>query len=242
MLNQIRYRGYYLDTETGYYYLMSRYYNPIVGRFLNADIFCSTGDSVFATNMYVYCLNNPVNSMDSNGLKTATETVAVVITEIFVCWDLQKIAEELKINFSFTNLSDYFDMKVLLYKKAFDEGLPGLLPSVLDNSADASGKLSTLLGFMSFLPNRVTSSVSVSQYIFTIWNDNSQRYLSFKSAMIMTAVDLFLNGISDAASIIISKLISPIIGNLIGIVLGGFSDLLGTRTKAEYIAYNWYFL
>ena len=32
-----RYRGYYYDTETGFYYLQSRYYDPVVGRFLNAD-------------------------------------------------------------------------------------------------------------------------------------------------------------------------------------------------------------
>ena len=35
--NPFRYRGYYYDTETGFYYLNSRYYDPMVGRFLNAD-------------------------------------------------------------------------------------------------------------------------------------------------------------------------------------------------------------
>ena len=37
-LNPFRYRGYYYDVETGYYYLQSRYYNPEWGRFLNADV------------------------------------------------------------------------------------------------------------------------------------------------------------------------------------------------------------
>ena len=36
-INPFRYRGYYYDTETGFYYLQSRYYDPVVGRFLNAD-------------------------------------------------------------------------------------------------------------------------------------------------------------------------------------------------------------
>ena len=36
--NPFRYRGYYYDYETGFYYLQSRYYNPEWGRFLNADI------------------------------------------------------------------------------------------------------------------------------------------------------------------------------------------------------------
>lgn len=43
ILNQIRYRGYYLDIETGYYYLMSRYYNSVAGRFINADLYTTTG-------------------------------------------------------------------------------------------------------------------------------------------------------------------------------------------------------
>ena len=36
--NPFRYRGYVYDEETGLYYLRSRYYNPTVGRFVNADV------------------------------------------------------------------------------------------------------------------------------------------------------------------------------------------------------------
>ena len=36
-VNPVRYKSYYLDSETGWYYLQSRYYDPVVGRFLNAD-------------------------------------------------------------------------------------------------------------------------------------------------------------------------------------------------------------
>lgn len=35
--NPLRYRGYVYDTETGLYYVSSRYYNPEVGRWINAD-------------------------------------------------------------------------------------------------------------------------------------------------------------------------------------------------------------
>lgn len=38
-LNPFRYRGYYYDSETGFYYLMSRYYDPVTHRFLNGDEF-----------------------------------------------------------------------------------------------------------------------------------------------------------------------------------------------------------
>ena len=66
-INPIRYRGYYYDIETGFYYLQSRYYDPEVGRFINADSYISTGQSILGNNMFAYCNNNPVNLIDYNG-------------------------------------------------------------------------------------------------------------------------------------------------------------------------------
>ena len=67
LVNPIRYRGYYYDTETGYYYLQSRYYNPQVGRFLNEDGYISTGQGILGFNMFAYCGNNPVIYSDKTG-------------------------------------------------------------------------------------------------------------------------------------------------------------------------------
>ena len=66
-VNPLRYRGYYYDTETGFYYLQSRYYDPTIGRFINADTFVSTGQEFLGYNMFAYCLNNPVNKCDQTG-------------------------------------------------------------------------------------------------------------------------------------------------------------------------------
>ena len=65
--NPFRYRGYYYDCETGYYYLQSRYYNPEWGRFLNADGYVSTGTGMLGYNMFAYCNNNPVMFTDPTG-------------------------------------------------------------------------------------------------------------------------------------------------------------------------------
>lgn len=65
--NPLRYRGYYYDSETGFYYLKSRYYDPYVQRFINADGYVSTGQDITGYNMYAYCNNNPVNMVDQNG-------------------------------------------------------------------------------------------------------------------------------------------------------------------------------
>ena len=67
-LNPYRYRGYIYDNETGLYYLNSRYYDPITGRFLNADdmqhfIYYS----VLTANIYTYCNNNQVRYIDAKG-------------------------------------------------------------------------------------------------------------------------------------------------------------------------------
>ena len=68
-LNSIRYRGYVYDSETGLYYLQSRYYDPEVGRFLNADSvdYIGYSDSVISYNVFAYCENNAVNMSDCLG-------------------------------------------------------------------------------------------------------------------------------------------------------------------------------
>ncbi len=65
--NPFRYRGYYYDTETGFYYLQSRYYDPETTRFLNMDKYFIAGDIINGMNMYAYCLNNPVMYVDTTG-------------------------------------------------------------------------------------------------------------------------------------------------------------------------------
>ena len=65
--NPFRYRGYYYDTETGLYYLNSRYYDPETGRFINADGYVSTGQDITGYNMFVYCGNNSIDRADSSG-------------------------------------------------------------------------------------------------------------------------------------------------------------------------------
>ena len=66
-INPLRYRGYYYDNETGFYYLQSRYYDPANRRFINADSYQSTGQGFVGTNMFAYCNNSPVDLYDPSG-------------------------------------------------------------------------------------------------------------------------------------------------------------------------------
>ena len=66
-INPLRYRGYYYDAESGWYYLQSRYYDPVIHRFINADSYASTGQGTLGCNMFAYCNNNSVNLTDTDG-------------------------------------------------------------------------------------------------------------------------------------------------------------------------------
>ena len=93
-INPLRYRGYVFDHETGLYYLQSRYYDPEIGRFINADALVSTGQGLLSNNMFAYCLNNPVSGYDPTGhwnwsvfttvVATLVATVTAIVTIVTV--------------------------------------------------------------------------------------------------------------------------------------------------------------
>ena len=68
--NPFRYRGYRYDGDTRLYYLQSRYYDPAIGRFINADVYASTGQGLIGHNLFAYCLNAPIASSDPDGTLT----------------------------------------------------------------------------------------------------------------------------------------------------------------------------
>ncbi len=68
VLNPYRYRSYRYDTEMGFYYLNSRYYDPETGRFINADAINGFYGDLNTGNMFAYCNNNPASMYDIEGL------------------------------------------------------------------------------------------------------------------------------------------------------------------------------
>lgn len=69
-INPFRYRGYYFDSETGWYYLNARYYSSAMGRFISPDelsILDETKSQINGLNLYMYCGDNPVMNVDPSG-------------------------------------------------------------------------------------------------------------------------------------------------------------------------------
>ena len=81
MVQPFRYRGYVYDEETGLYYLRSRYYNPIIRKYLNADILL--GEQLpLQHNTYSYCVNSPITKVDEDGCASTSSLWTTLLTRI----------------------------------------------------------------------------------------------------------------------------------------------------------------
>ena len=84
-LNRLTYRGYFYNRELGLYYLINRYYDPETGRFIFADdAEYLDFQTLYGSNRYIYCLNNPVNYIDPDGTMgiMATLIIATIVGAI----------------------------------------------------------------------------------------------------------------------------------------------------------------
>jgi RHS repeat-associated protein len=105
-MNPYRYRGYRYDEELSWYYLNSRYYSAATGRFLNSDGLLGEFGSILSTNMYAYCVNNPVMNFDPSG----ESIVGIVLFTLFVY--------------------AVYEIGVKILELVFQEDLKDMIPSV----------------------------------------------------------------------------------------------------------------
>ena len=83
-----------LRQRTGYYHLKSRYYNPELCRFINADsvdVLDEDQNNVLENNLFAYCLNNPVNMVDDGKMSNAirsTATLGILTTGLLFGWQV----------------------------------------------------------------------------------------------------------------------------------------------------------
>ena len=94
-INPFRYRGYYYDDETGFYYLQTRYYDPTICRFINADnyeLIAELSSVAGQLNLYAYANNNPIMLTDESG---EAFFIAYITALIMSIWDTD-VREDMK--------------------------------------------------------------------------------------------------------------------------------------------------
>ena len=84
-INPYTYRGYFYDSDTEMYFLKSRYYNPELCRFINADGIVNANQDILGNNLYAYCSNNPVKFCDPSGQSIALLMTAIIPACIIAC-------------------------------------------------------------------------------------------------------------------------------------------------------------
>ncbi len=208
MFTPITYRGYNYDINTGLYYLQSRYYNPAYGRFLNADSIIKTGD-IHGANIFAYCNNNPVMSVDYSGLSASESFDKVAFTNIiFSVIALVCLQEELqKLNLGYV-LRDCVLTDVLI---------------VTDN----------ILTFFITLQRTniegITEKYQVYYSIGTVFQ--WLLYLKFLQSHFVPDIGDMLSGVGSA---VLGLFLSPEVGFILG-VLGVVLPFAGNLNTIEYI-------
>jgi len=152
--NPFRYRGYYYDTETGLYYLQSRYYDPQVGRFINADdaLFIDATGTLLGCNLYAYCENNCVNNVDYTGYWWFSISIGIagVILDALITWALPYLFTAFKATrlLKWAKLSRWFNNKyssaIKSLAKAIYNGMDSIMYGIMGKAANAATRSFTL--------------------------------------------------------------------------------------------------
>ena len=141
-INPFRYRGYYYDGETELYYLLSRYYNPSLGRFINSDAidWLGTNEQIIETNIFAYCKNDCVNLSDEIGFGGIDSLLGVLGSSIDI---LAKIID--MIGNSCNKERKALENSVALLTKRQSRNLASI-----KSLQEETGKLSKRLGWIGY--------------------------------------------------------------------------------------------
>ena len=223
-LNPIRYRGYYYDVETGLYYLINRYYDPEIGRFISPDnINYLQPDIIGGINLYSYCLNNPCNKIDVNGFYPVDACYPNTLEDLY---SLMSFAAEFSIGSALATAS--WSAKAAVRPNNIG---PGTFKNQVTERLSQISKYSKLLSKVSSIASIASIGVSVYErvQIDIARNYSTDRIIS--NAVVNTGVYgglTFGIGLAGAQLGGLVGSVAPGLGNVIGAVVGfGLGMLFG---------------
>ena len=219
-LNPIRYRGYYYDTETGYYFLQTRYYNPQWRRFINADSLFIAGDDVLnGSNMYAYCNGNPVMYCDPSGMGPILDFLSGFVSQVQdLIDDLMGARGQIGMFFGWASdllftLSRGFEAfeKIAVNLTPFVEGISrgadwfaSLFPKPSEDDTSLGG---ALLGVISLLPGMMNGFEGI--YRFNSGVLGVMKFLTHTAGSFFNIIATWLGG-SDTSGMSFNNLIIPL--------------------------------
>ena len=219
-INPFRYRGYYLDDETGLYYLNSRYYDPEIGRFISPD---SVGyldpGRINGLNLYGYCLNNPIKYVDVSGRVPIANSV-IKITATKQIWGFDNFWWG-RVHYSVTATVKQSEEAGIFYVK-----------NTIDNSENSWGAGINLWGWLGVEVGVNGSKDKLNAYIavnVTPWVHGS---LSFGLNGITLSLGINVGNTSHDFSIGIG--LAPVI------IIGGIALLIVSAGQAIDVVFNWF--
>ena len=233
--NPIRYRGYYYDTESGLYYLNSRYYDPVTGRFINADGYVSTGQDISGFNMFAYCNNNPVNMLDPNGCDPVSMWAQRILNGTASEADYQKA---LSVNVdAWAGFAKYYIVEAVNIAKRRDNAqkTPKVINSAIEvevamNQQMATPKLKKIVGAADVTPY-VGIAIDVGAGIIT--NESSSVGKIAWDAAVDTAFGVGNAVIGAGIGAVIGSAVCPVLGTIIGLGAGIIVDAFIAEPKQQ---------
>ena len=213
--NPLQYRGYYFDAAIGMYYLQSRYFNPMVNRFFNADdpdIAKQSKDLAVGMNLFAYCNNDPVNGVDPSGkgaLQTILDVFNNALDTVERIVDLIAASSNKSVK-QLTNRAKYFN-KAKRQAKAL---------SALTQDAEKLGKKLGRVGFI------ITAVAIISGIISCVCHGGA-----WTVAIVKACIDLLCEGVSKGVSFLAKQLakLLPAVGFIVGIVASIAATAILTR-------------
>ena len=217
-LNPFRYRGYYQDTETGLYYLMSRYYDAVTHRFINADGYFQSGTSILDANTFAYCKNNPIMYMDKYGDKSVYDLQEDMMDNPHSCdYDIIYLTKLMKQGYGYKE--DIPDWKL-----KYDGIITTVGEGAISSGIDYSNQLFTRK--TNFLTQEISSDLLYCSNVYSAhqiaYNLSSQITSDITSGNQWDKVgyDIATDVLCTGAPVAVTTLIGTCVGGPVGAFLG----------------------